>query len=288
MTVRGTIFFGAGPGRCGTMALSKMLNLEHRVVCTHEGNVHKGLDWDLKGQKQLLPYLTLENYQAYSHPENASEIFLSKRSVMKKIIQDKDLLAMGDIAYNNAPFVSVIPKLFPNSKLIILIRDGRDFVRSVYTNERPDPTPVGWLDNDTSRTPLESYISWGRLRPTKDRMAEEAWNKFDALEKNAWLWSETIGLILDGAKMWQDENVYILRFEDFVKDTKTEYSKIRDFLGISNNKVPNDICPYFNTPVNKREDGNKVLPHWKDWTPEQQDKFNAIAGDMMKKLNYFE
>ena len=269
------------------MALSKMLSCEVGVMCTHEGNLHSGVDWSLEQQTQLLPYLTLENYQAYSNPEQAKEIFATKRSEIGNILEEKGLIAFGDVAYNNAPFVQAIPLVYPHAKLIVMMRDGRDFVRSVYTVERPDPTPVGWLDDEVELSPLERYVAFGRLRPTETQMDEAAWNAFDALEKNAWLWAETMRLIVDGRKAWNDQNVLILKFEEFFADTKTQYTQLRAFLGLSNKAMPAEISVFFDTPVNSRKNSAKFLPKWQDWSPEQMGKFDAIAGDMMAKLGYY-
>lgn len=282
MSANSTIFFGVGPGRCGTMTLANFLNAEDHVLCTHEGKIRRGTE---SGQ-QWLPFLTMENYLAYADPGQAQIIFREKRNDMSKIAERENLRAFGDIAYNNAPFTAAIPFIFPQARLIVMVRDGRDFVRSAYTAVRPDPTPVGWLDIDTSLTPLEKYISFGRLRPLDAEEPGSAWQGMGALERNAWLWAETMRLIHEGLANWDDEKVLILRFEDFFAAPLEQYPKVRAFLGLDDAPMPEKIGVMASARINRRGAGECILPPWREWTKEQAQAFMRQAEGMMARWGY--
>ncbi|MEP2705240.1 MAG: sulfotransferase [Paracoccaceae bacterium] len=277
------LFFGAGAGRCGTMMLSNLLNAEDDVLCLHEGKVR-----DLEVAKtQWLPFLTLENFQCYANPESAKDVFANKRSDMSQIVVDQQLECFGDIAYNNAPFVHVIPEVFPTAKLLVIVRDGRDFVRSVYTSQRPDPLPVGWLDQELELSDLERYIAMGRLRPRKETEDSERWPQLTPVAQNAWLWAETYRVILDGLQSWPDSQYIIVRAENFFDNTVEEYDRIRKFLGFSwplNDSVRTLLTKRINT---RSSNNHYILPKYKDWEHQDRQDFWSEAGEVMERLGYF-
>ena len=53
------------------MSLANLLNSEAAAVCLHEGKFRHG---EAPGE-QVLPYLTLQNGQAYAHPTKADDLF---------------------------------------------------------------------------------------------------------------------------------------------------------------------------------------------------------------------
>lgn len=277
------IVFGTGAGRCGTMTLANLLNQEEGVACLHEG---KFRDREVPGE-QWLPFLTLENLQAYYKPESALTIFREKRGNIRHILQEKNLLGLGDIAYNYAPFVGIIPEMYPDARLVVLVRDGRDFVRSVYTTERPDPTPVGWPDAGAPLTKLEKYISLGRLRPRPDDRLAGKWTDMNPVEKNAWLWAESYRLIMEGLNNWPRKNYLVVSSESFFGDILQCYISIREFLGMGHSRMNDRINDLISTKINRRKNSCLVLPHWTDWDDDTRNDFDRYAGDMMNRLGYY-
>lgn len=274
------IFFGVGTGRCGTMTLTNLLNSERNVVALHEGKFRDG---DKSGD-QILPFLTLQNYHAYCFPREAEQILQKTRNhttVMGSV--DEGVSIFGDIAYNYAPFVAVLPRLLCDSKLLFIYRDGRDFVRSAYTAEIPDPTPVGWLDEGRPITRLERYITLGRLRPKPGDPLEVDWPDLTPVEKNAWLWAETNRLILEGLNSWKPQNIFRIKFEDFAAAPLDIYKDIRNFLGIVT-PLPEAVEHILEKPINARR--QTVLPPWQEWDEMTTREFWKFADSMMKKLGY--
>lgn len=266
------LFFGTSTGRSGTMLLANLLNSEPGVTCLHEGKFRHREE----PGEQVLEFLTLENLHAYHSRHAAEEIFRRKR----ERIEPTGLL--GDLAYNYAPFVRAIPNVYPEAKLIVMFRNGIEFVRSVVTDEDPDPTPVGWkASRPTSR--VERFIALGRLRPAPEDPLSAEWPTLSVVAKNAWLWAETNRLILDGADAWQPSQVLIVRFEDLIGDLDGAYGKVRTFLGITSDLTAVTRA-LMRAPINRRS--KKVLPEWRDWTDDQKTEFERFAGSVMVQLGY--
>ncbi len=274
------LFFGVGTGRCGTMTLVNLLNSEADVTALHEGKFRHG---ETAGQ-QLLPFLTLQNFHAYCHPSEAGKIIADRRGDMPSLRKQRGVRLYGDVAYNYAPFVASLADLFPAAYIIHIFRDGRDFVRSAYTAEIPDPTPVGWLDPNRPISKLERYIALGRLRPCEDDPLAADWNRMTPVARNAWLWAETNRIILDGLERWPSDKIIQIRFEDFFKDPKISYLQLRQRMGLTKQFHSSQIDHLLSRNINARL--QTVLPRWSEWKKDVNEDFNRYAGDMMYRLGY--
>lgn len=274
------LFFGAATGRCGTMTLAHVLSVEPGVICLHEGKRRQqGMP-----AEQWLPYLTLDNVVAYHHPQRAFGLFRRARQGMTQLRNDKGLRLLGDVAYNNAPFVHTIPTLFPDAKVFAIFRDGRDFVRSAYMADWADEAPVGWPDASKDESDVERFISLGRLRPREDTPFGERWHRsMGPVERNAWLWAETNRLILNGLEQLPADNVLRIRFEEFFAAPGQGLQELRNFLGLEDS-VPAQALASLGGAMNARR--RFPLPHWRDWSEETMDAFVEHAGEMMDRLGY--
>lgn len=273
------LFFGCGTGRCGTMTLANLLNAEAGVACLHEGRFRLREE---QGE-QWLPFLTLQNLQAYLAPQAAPEILQRARAGMPALRQARGLRLLGDIAYNYSPFVAALRETFPAARLVFIHRDGREFVRSAYTDETPDPTPVGWLDEGRSPTRLERFVALGRLRPREIDPEAAAWPSLPPIERNAWLWAETNRIILGAIESWPAEQVFWLRFESFVAQPLEMYRRLRKFLGIEAGE-PEALRSLLDQPINRR--ARKILPPVLEWSEDLNQRFAAYADAMMRRLGY--
>jgi hypothetical protein len=272
------LFFGVGTGRCGTMFLANVLNAHPRILCLHEGMRRNGTT----KCEALLDYLTLHNFAAYSRPSEARTMFAKARSIMPVLRKQKRVSLLGDIAYNYAPFIASIHSKFPAAKIIYIYRNGIEFVRSVITDVIPDPCPVGWQEK-RKQSREERYIELGRLRPLPSNPEYLDWPHMSVIAKNSWLWAETNRIILDGIRSVPAENVLQIRFEDFIDDVETGYSRIITFLGIKDFAMKS-VREILHTRINKRE--NKVLPVWSEWSHDMRQDFLRFGGGMMRELGY--
>jgi hypothetical protein len=273
------LFFGASTGRTATMHLANSLNAEPDCVCVHEGKFRHR---ETSGE-QLLPFLTLENRLAYESPERALGVIDSKRAIIDQLNLE-GVSHFGDIAYNNSPFLVPLSVRFPQAKFVIIVRDGRSFVRSATVMEGEDETPVGWPPTNKKLTPLEEYISLGRLQPRRGSPLEQPWRTWDAFEKNVWLWAETNTIILDALDVIASDRWLLVRFEDFVSDTLRVYLKIREFLGFEQDLSEEARSVLMSKVVNAS--GSYAIASYSDWSSAQKEHFHHYAGSIMDRLGY--
>jgi hypothetical protein len=276
----GSVFFGVGAGRCGTMGLANLLNSEPATVCLHEGKFRNGEE----PGEPLLPFLTLQNGQAYARPETADALFDRFRGSIGAIAEGRSCRHFGDIAYNYAPFLGSISRALPEARIIALVRNGVDFVQSAAAIQGPDKTPVGWPPRDKPLTSVEQFIALGRWRPRPESPWANDWENWGHFERNAWLWAETNQVMLDAIEQIDPARVCLLRFEDFFGSLDSAYPVLRDFLGLSSPIGLETRRLMEGRPINHRKE--RALPPPAQWSDAMCERFEAIAGDVMRRLNY--
>ncbi len=269
--------FVVSTGRCGTTLLGILLNMANNVLALNEGQIRGE---DLQGE-QCLKAMTLQNLQAYKNPSTAEAILKQARfEQIPLLLKKKQKTYYIEIAYYLAPFTAALWKVFPNSKLVFLYRDGRDFVQSVYTNQVPDPMPVGYI-NDRELTAVERFVAMGRLRPLERSVFFKQWSLMSPFQKNAWLWNETNRIILKQMKFWPKELVFSIKMERLLQPEALH--NLLQFLEIDDIEY-GVIKRLLKQKINKRE--GKILPHWGQWNNDLKDDFKRIGQDMLETLGY--
>lgn len=272
------LFFGVGTGRCGTMFLANLLNSHPSVVCLHQGLFRQGTEMG----ERVLPSMILQNNAAYQSPGEATRILQDSRGDLAAISARFSSDQFGDIAYSYAPFVTSIATLYPESRIIFVYRSGIEFIRSVVTNQVPDPCPVGWLDRAPS-TADEHFVTLGRLRPRISDSIYLHWKQASQIGRNAWLWAETNRLILSGLTHFPPSQVLAIRFESFFADIRHGCNGVCEFLNLP--PLPEaSLSGLLRSTINGRH--RKTLPGWKEWTAQQKAEFTYFGSEMMRTLQY--
>lgn len=268
--------FVVSTGRCATTLLGLFLAEADSSLVLNEGQMR-----DAKCQgPQVLKALTLENRLAYEQPDRAAAILEEKRLPhIKALIDELALDHYVEIAYYFSPFVSALRDVFPEAKIAYVHRDGRDFVRSVYVDESPDPMPVGYPD-PRQLSPTERYVAMGRLAPLPGSFHAKLWDSYSPFEKNVWLWAETNRLILEGIKAWPSALVKHISMNDML--TPKGLRSMADFLQMD---VPlQKADEILRRKVNFRK--NRKLDHWSKWDDKHKDDFRRLGQDMLQTLGY--
>lgn len=143
--------------------------------------------------------------------------------------------------------VNDLRKTYPRSPLWILVRDGRDVIRSAMTRMlNPDPSRMQRYGFETFAEWVEDWAKWNRYLTSILHLpyvrAEDLWSSFDVFE---------------GLAMSLAPYVSVNRHQwDRLKNQKQNVTKEYRF------------------------------PAYEDWTDENRDLFWHIAGDTMKYLGY--
>lgn len=257
------IIFVCGCPRSATSAFSWAL-AEHKLLKTSsESNF----------LYYLLRNLESEIYKSFEIAEKVEDGWFNKHQISKeKYLQfiGKGLLEMftttceTDIFIEQSPEnILVVDKLlimFPNAKILHMVRDGREVVSSMLKSGFKSP--------------------W-----SKDfEKACETWNHY---AKKGFEFSTKY-----------PQNVLNVYQKDLVHDTENAVKKVFDFLELDfeentlhylktkrvNSSYGNDENNNFKTA---KDTALLKTPQWEKWTKKEKDLFNKIAGDTMKILGIY-
>lgn len=163
--------------------------------------------------------------------------------------------------YHLSTCFSLLRTVFPDTRIIHIIRDGRAVVTS-------------WLNK-------YRYITNEHLTPYQinDQEAMKKWAQWNPLQKIAWFWKTINNYAYDSnPDLW-------ITFEEIFQGNKKGIYKILDqFEGIHYN--PSYINQLLNTKVNKTT--NKFFPEYEEWPSLWKQQFWEIAGETMLRFNYRE
>lgn len=173
------------------------------------------------------------------------------------------------IESNNRFFSLLKPlrEVFPNSKVIYIVRDGRDYVRSGMSR-------VWYKEEDREpRLRADMFAS----DPYADR-----WAHMSRFEKIAWRWQKKDGFIYNGFQGL--DNAIQVRFEEiFSNPARPGIFQIAQFIGISDDETRGYLEKMGNKKVNTNS--KQVIPKWTEWDDDMKRAFDSIAADHMK-LHY--
>lgn len=185
---------------------------------------------------------------------------------------------------NNLGYViPLLRRVYPDYRIVHIVRDGRAYVRSAYSRRAPHK----YIKGETALILTPEDI---RERLRADKFPEDPyfsrWEGMSRFERLCWLWTKMDGMIQDAMK--NEPRALVVKFED-IFDKDADYPgmhQIIDFLGLRDRiqLSPEELRGIMARPAN--ESREFVLPHWRDWTPEQSGQFKSIAGAHMSRCGY--
>ena len=226
-----------GTGRCGTATLARMLG------GYHEFRVQYLLDkYFLKADPFSDPFRSMGK----------------KIEAMLDLHQGIDRKTFIDSSNLYIHFIEALHVLEPDIKFILLVRNGKDFVRSALSRRWHEQNMFGTV-------------------PLRDDPYYEKWPSMTPFQKNAWIWAFRNTRALEGLKTVQESRRLIVKVED-LRAPET-LGRIEAFAG---------------TAIKERTLGEKglnanpsfVLPPKEEWSDGMSRDFDEIAGQMMRFFGY--
>jgi len=165
----------------------------------------------------------------------------------------------------------IIMECMPKSKLVFLLRDGRDILESRMDMHRGSK-------------------SWSGLREFKNDKEKRGAIKYYSI-----IWNGIMERINRAYENHDPKLRIIIRYEDLKKDTLSELKKIYDFLDI---KISDDelrrkieLFDFKNIPESQKGEGkfyrSASTGGWtKKFSKEEQELMNSIMGDTLKQMGY--
>ncbi len=237
-----------GSGRSGTGLYAKLFNghHEHRV----------GELMDLV-KAQMADFNNPE-----TDPLKDPEI---RFQIVKKHFENEDLAEFCDSSNGYIHFPDALHRLNPGIKIVVGMRDGRDFARSGITR--------GY---HTDRYHLFSMV------PEKDDPIYPYWDRLSPIQKMAWMWNYRNCKVLQRLQDVPNENWAIVRLEDLTDGTpKSEavLTQLENFVGRKADRQ-------WATVKYNAQKTPFALPPKEEWTDDMNQQFAEIAGPLMSQLRY--
>ena len=169
-----------------------------------------------------------------------------------------------------------VPKMWPQAKVIGIIRDPRDWVRSFLN--------YGGRYDREDRVDL---LPPGRLTPAKLGQTELAaeWPTWGTFEKLAWEWSVIYGHLT--AAVDDNTGVRMWRFEDVFGPDR---AFARDLVGYAathgtRHYAVTGLEEALRDPINA---SSGAAQDWEHWTPAEAAVVQRLCGDLMARWGYGE
>ena len=290
------------PARTGTTFFYKLFDeITYNTICFHEPDRFgiKNVNAELKGKNTFqdriwkiqnfgLLNLTLKKpldkwgLLSLSHKRMSDEIKIEECSkkieeCRKKFIESFEENVYIESNYHYYGLIDVIEKVFKQHKLIYIMRDGRDWVRSHINIE------LFYHEKD-----LHTILN-NRLTPKKikDEKYIDRWDNMSQFEKLCWAWTKINSYALETIK--KNKNAKMFYFEDIFK-SKDKYENIVKILEFT--KTLDDIQYNFEKisgiiEEKVHKNPSNKFPKWDDWSEKQKNQFEEICGPLMTKLRYF-
>ncbi len=235
-----------GTGRSGTGLYAKLFNGYH--------------EYKNESYRPMLARYVPDIDHPKSDPFANSEIRLR---FVQELLQGVDLNTFCDSSNLYIHFLDALYALDPNVRIVLGVRDGRDFARSGITRGYHDP---------------QRYNGWA-MEPNADDPYFNRWKQMHPVEKMAWLWTSRNQKALDRLTLIPKENWMTIRLEDLTGENSGTYlAQLEEFTGRK------AVRSWITVKYNANPQSN--VPEKENWPPAIRDAFETIAGDMMRYFGY--
>lgn len=249
--------FVVGPPRSGTTLVKNVLE-SHSNICGFVGETrfflrrnYAGFELSRAEDKRRLPRKEIQNLVRESN--SVTEFF---DAIANKVKESQEADIFLEKTPEHALYIDFLTKHFPKSKIVFVVRDPRDGLRSAKS------TPVVWSTfSDKDR--VVSFI--------------EVWRRSVA------------------EYMKHKNEVLLVRYEDFCQAPSKQLSMINEFIGVDCEKQQLRPASYGNSEVSKgpshqrleQKITTKTVGSYKEELDECDiRKVEKRARDEMKKLHY--
>lgn len=245
--------FVLSTGRTATTALARLLNLSPQIRAFHEPP----------------PISTLTTRTVFqevrSQPQKYADLYTKLRSGPIGGFHRQNLIYAE--TNNLVFFAPVIAQLLPNSRFVFVHRHAAEYVRSGMRR--------GWYVNHS----WDEY----RLEPSANDPLRPQWNQWSPFDKICWFWKAANGFFLDFIDSMPADRTRTIRFDDLVKPESGEFRKFFDVMNLPSPDA-REAEAILQERVNEQQRGE--FPHYAQWSDEQKQRLQEIAGTVMKKLSY--
>ena len=304
-------FFIVGHGRSGTTWLERTLNTHPEVLCKGSG-MFFGRDLNLLESQRTLPG-ALESCENLKVWHDMRPNYWSERSfeqdlpgyvkaladhVLGTELERSGKKIVGDRTPHHVSFLEEVHELYPDSKIIHIIRDGRDVavsnLHAFWQNARDRGGPMD-LDPEILRkrdaylSDREAFISGSESIFTESQIVQLA---------KTWNWMVSRGR-RQGRELFGDHYIEV-RYESLLQDSSSELERLFEFLGVKRGREvvewvaeENHFERVTGRPRGQEDSGSfnrkGIAGDWKEvFTKRDNQVFEEEAGSLLAELGYEE
>jgi LPS sulfotransferase NodH len=292
-------FFIFGHARSGTTLLTRLIRLHPEVHCNYQGHFFTRPPTleGLVNRLEIEDWLTRRSNR-WNRGRDLSPVVLRAVSdfIMEREARPMGVKVVGDKSPNSlldGEAVQLAHKIYPDGKIIFIVRDGRDAAVSHRFQSFIDATQhlnkQDWTLREAFERDPEPFLHGERSIFTEDAIQNAA---------NGWVKNitETVAL---GEKLYKDQFI-TLRYEDLLAQPWDQMSHLWDFLGVrtDSQELPEILRVELESNPDrdwqKQKAGELVSPlekgksgSWRDlFTLRDKQVFKDVAGELLINWNY--
>lgn len=288
-----------GFARSGTTLLVRLIRLHPLVHCNYQAHFFTRPPFlkALVSDPGVRDWLSV-NGNRWNRGDDMSPVILRAVAdfVLERDARREGKIIVGDKSPNNVInglAVHNMYKIYPDSKLIFIVRDGRDaalsrrvqaFIDLPYQLSREDLR----IRSDFSQDP-RPYLNGSKSIFTEKGLMFEATT-----------WEKNVRETDDAGKNLYRDQYFSLRYEDLIKRPWEEMSRLWEFLGATSNidglpeKLAGELSLNPDAEYQQQKAGDIVDPltkgkrgSWKDlFTERDRQIFLEIAGELLAQWGY--
>jgi len=172
--------------------------------------------------------------------------------------------------------LDAVPQVFKNYRAIYIIRDGRDWIKSM----------MNWGEVYGKGMIRELFAhKWPTAKDTNDEY-DKQWDRFSRFEKLCWAWSRLNEYAL--TTISKNPHAQVYKFEDiFLNENRYQVlEKLVSFTTSLPNLDPESLGSTNSWLERKIHQSSSQFPEWEKWSKDQKNSFEKICGPQMESLGY--
>lgn len=290
-------FFVFGYARSGTSLLARLIRTHPEVHCEWTGHffTHAPTMIDILRDPRFSRKLSDPNFR-WNAGEDARTValrvlidfFLERMAKMsgKRIVGDK-----SPNTFVHGQAVEYMHAIYPDGKLIYIMRDGRDAVLSQRLRHFIEfPQRLGRVD----RKIRDDYLQ----DPEPFLRHERSIFSAGEIRRRAEMWDQNVVETVEIGQTLLGEQFTTIRFEDLLENPYQQVSRIWEFLGAHPQDLENEIQEELDhNPVSDWQEGKTKTQmkrpaygrtgNWRElFTAKDCEAFKAVAGDSLVRFGY--
>ncbi len=258
--------FIIGSGRCGTRSLYKIFNRIENIKAYHE---------------YLCEVVQKEACKKMMGLKTKKESIKFIEQIFKTAINYENKDFWIDCSNKLSWFIPELKEVFPESKFVLLLRDGRKVSSSFFNKLKPEiyndnavNVLENWMQDRTNIEPPTEKPYWWIL-PKYYNILEDC-SDYNQFQKICWHWKSINSYVISNFNKMQDKDYNIIKLEELV-NSKLKQKELFDFIGI-------EFKDTYSKMLSRPE--NVFVPYDFKLTKEQSRQFHEICNEIMLKLEY--